>query len=311
MKKKITILTPTFNEASNIEELHRRISKVINNKYKKYKFEHFIIDNASTDGTIEKIKKIAKKDKKVKAIFNMKNYGIVDSMMHAWKQVNTDACIHIASDLQDPPEVIPQLIKKWEDGYKIVVLVKEESEEKKIIFLFRKFYYHFLTRISETPPIKNSTGNGLIDRDVIKIISNIKDPLPFFRGLLVEIGFPIAKVYFKQSQRNKGTSANSFYDLYDFAMMGVTNHSKLPIRILSIFGFILSLISFVLAIIYLFLKFIFWDSFEAGVAPILIGLFFFASIQMFFLGVIGEYIAVIYTRVRGKPPVIESERTNF
>jgi len=310
MKKTITILTPTFNEKGNIDELYNRISK-ITKKNHKYNFVHLFVDNASSDGTVDKIKQIAKKDKKVKAILNVSNYGAARSVMHAFKQIQSDACIHIASDLQDPPEVIPDLIKKWEEGFKIVVLVKKESEERRSMFFIRKLYYRFLSIISELPPIENSTGNGLIDRKVLQILRGLSDPLLFLRGLLVEIGFPIGKVYFKQSKRKQGTTSHNFYTLYDLALVGITNHSKVPIRILSLFGFMLSLLSFILAIIYLFLKLFYWESFEAGMAPILIGLFFFGSIQMFFLGLIGEYIAVIHSRFRDKPSVVELERINW
>jgi glycosyltransferase involved in cell wall biosynthesis len=310
MKKTITILTPTYNEVGNIDELYNRISK-ITKKIHKYNFVHLIIDNASSDGTIDKIKQIAKKDKKVKAILNIRNYGPDVSQMYGLAQVQSDACIHIHSDLQDPPEVIPDLIKKWEEGFKITVLVKKQSEETRSMFFLRKIYYRLLSKISELPPIENSTGNGLIDRKVIQIIRKTNDPLPFLRGLLVEIGFPIGKVYFKQSIRKKGVSSNSFYDLYQLALVGITNHSKVPIRFLSIIGFLLSILSFLLATGYLAVKVFYWDSFEMGMAPLLIGLFFFGSIQMFFLGLIGEYIGVIHSRVRDVPSVVELSRINF
>jgi len=310
MKKTITILTPTYNEVGNVDELYSRISK-ITKKNHKYNFEHLFVDNASNDGTIDKIKQIAKKDKTVKAILNVRNFGASASVMHAMIQVQSDACIHIASDLQDPPEVLPDLIKKWEEGFKIVVLVKKESEEASSMFFMRQLYYRFLSIISELPPIENSTGNGLIDKKVIEILRGINDPLPFFRGLLVEIGFPIGKVYFKQHLRKKGITSQSLYSLYDLALLGVTNHSKVPIRLLSIFGFILSILSFILGVSYLILKILNWDSFTLGVAPLLIGLFFFGSIQMFFLGLLGEYIAVIHSRVRNKPLVVELERINW
>jgi len=231
--------------------------------------------------------------------------------MYGLAQVQSDACIHIHSDLQDPPEVIPDLIKKWEEGFKITVLVKKQSEETRSMFFLRKIYYRLLSKISELPPIENSTGNGLIDRKVIQIIRKTNDPLPFLRGLLVEIGFPIGKVYFKQSIRKKGVSSNSFYDLYQLALVGITNHSKVPIRFLSIIGFLLSILSFLLATGYLAVKVFYWDSFEMGMAPLLIGLFFFGSIQMFFLGLIGEYIGVIHSRVRDVPSVVELSRINF
>ena len=310
MKKTITILTPTYNEVGNIDELYNRISK-ITKKIHKYNFVHLIIDNASSDGTIDKIKQIAKKDKKVKAILNIRNYGPDVSQMYGLAQVQSDACIHIHSDLQDPPEVILDLIKKWEEGFKITVLVKKQSEETRSMFFLRKIYYRLLSKISELPPIENSTGNGLIDRKVIQIIRKTNDPLPFLRGLLVEIGFPIGKVYFKQSIRKKGVSSNSFYDLYQLALVGITNHSKVPIRFLSIIGFLLSILSFLLATGYLAVKVFYWDSFEMGMAPLLIGLFFFGSIQMFFLGLIGEYIGVIHSRVRDVPSVVELSRINF
>jgi len=310
MKKTITILTPTFNEEDNIDELYSRIS-IITKKNPNYSFEHLFIDNSSNDGTVKKIKQIAKKNKKVKLIVNARNFGADASIMHGMAQVQTDACIYIVSDLQDPPELIPDLIKKWEEGFKIVGLVKTESEESKFIFFLRKLYYRLLIRISETPPIKNYAGSGLIDREVIKILKEINDPVPFIRGLLVEIGLPIALVYFKQPIRKKGVSSYNFILLYQTAIEGITNHSKVPIRIMSIFGFVLSFLSFILAITYLFLKIFFSDTFEIGIGSVLISLFFFGSIQMFFLGVIGEYISIIHTRVRKMPIVVELERTNF
>ena len=310
MKKTITILTPTYNEIDNIDELYSRISKVIV-KNPNYKFEHLFIDNASKDGSIDKIKEIAKKNKKVKLIVNARNFGPEPSIMHALKQIQTDACIYIVSDLQDPPELIPDLIKKWEEGFKIVGLVKTESEESKFIYFLRQLYYRLLTKISTTPPIENFSGSGLIDREVIKTLNDINDPVPFIRGLLVEIGLPMAIVYFKQPIRKKGVSSYNFLTLYQAAIEGITNHSKVPIKIMSIFGFVLSLLSFILAMTYLILKIFFWDTFEIGMASLLIGLFFFGSIQMFFLGIIGEYISIIHTRVRKMPLVIELERTNF
>ena len=310
MKKTITILTPTYNEVDNIDELRSRICKVIE-EIPDYNFEHLFIDNSSNDGTIDKLKQIAKKNKKVKIIINARNFGPASSTFHGLVQVKSDACIHIASDLQDLPECIPDLIKKWEEGFKIVVLVKKESDEKKSMFFTRKLYYRFLTKVSETPPIENSTGNGLIDRDVIKILKGINEPLVFLRGLLVEIGFPIGKVYFKQPKRKKGSTGNSFYNLYELALVGITNHSKVPIRILSLAGFILSFLSFIFAIGHIFLKIFVWESYAIGMATMLIGLFFFGSIQMLFLGLIGEYIAAIHSRVRDIPSVIESERINF
>ena len=311
MKKTITIFTNTFNEEDNIDELYDRFSKAVA-KIPKYSFEYLFIDNASNDGTVKKIKQIAKKNTKVKLIVNARNFGSESSHMHGLKQISSDACIHLASDLQDPPETIPDILKKWEEGFKIVVLVKKETEESQFIHTFRKLYYRLLTKISDVPPIENSTGSGLVDRDVINYLKETTDSIPFFRGALVEIGFPIGIVNFIQPKRKKGVSKDSnFYNLYATAMLGITNHSKFPIRLLAIFGFILSVLSFILAMSYLFMKLFFWTSFNVGVAPLLIGLFFFGSIQMFFLGLIGEYIGTIHSRIRNMPLVVESERVNF
>ena len=311
MKKTITIFTNTFNEEDNIDELYDRFSKAVA-KIPKYSFEYLFIDNASNDGTVKKIKQIAKKNKKVKLIVNARNFGSESSHMHGLNQVSSDACIHLASDLQDPPETIPDILKKWEEGFKIVVLVQKETEESQFIHTFRKLYYRLLTKISDVPPIENSTGSGLVDHDVMNYLKNTSDPIPFFRGALVEIGFPIGIVNFIQPKRKKGVSKDSnFYNLYATAMLGITNHSKFPIRLLAIFGFILSILSFILGVSYLILKILNWDSFTVGIAPLLIGLFFFGSIQMFFLGLIGEYIGTIHSRIRNMPLVVESERVNF
>jgi glycosyltransferase involved in cell wall biosynthesis len=311
MKKTITILLCTYNEEGNIDELYNRLSKIVA-KIPKYNFEYLFVDNASSDDSVKKIKQIAKKNKKVKLIVNARNFGSERSHMHGLKQVSSDACIQLVSDLQDPPEVITDLVKRWEEGFKIVILVRKETEGSQFMFSLRKFYYRLLTKISEVSPIENTTGTGLIDSDVVNYFKDTSDPIPFFRGALVEIGFPIGKVYFKQSKRTKGVSTDShFYNLYETAMLGITNHSKFPIRLLAIFGFILSVLSFILAMSYLFLKLFFWTTFDAGVAPLLIGLFFFGSIQMFFLGLIGEYIGTIHSRIRNMPLVVESERVNF
>ena len=311
MKKTIDILLCTRNEEGNIDELYNRLSKM-EAKIPKYNFEYLFVDNASSDDSVKKIKQIAKKNKKVKLIVNARNFGSERSHMHGLKQVSSDACIHLASDLQDPPEVIIDLVKRWEEGFKIVVLVRKESEGSQFMFYLRNLYYRLLIKISEVPLIENCTGSGLIDSDVINYFKDRSDSLPFFRGALVEIGFPISNVYFKQAKRVKGVSTDSsFYNLYEIAMLGITNHSKFPIRLLSLFGFILSLLSLIFAMSYLFLKLFFWTTFDAGVAPLLIGLFFFGSIQMLFLGLIGEYIGAIHSRVRNIPLVVESERVNF
>ena len=307
--KKISIVTGCFNEEENVDELCERIAKVMATL--PYDYEHIFIDNASTDNTVKKIKEIAAKDKRVKLIVNARNFGHIRSPYYAVLQSSGDACIAIASDLQDPPEMIVEFIRKWEAGYKTVLAVKPESEENAVVFYFRKSYYRFITKISEVPLVKNATGAGLFDRVVIDVLREIQDPYPYFRGLLSEIGFPIATVPFIQPKRKRGATKNNFYSLYDIAMLGITNHSKLPLRLMAMGGFFLSFLSLVVALGFFIAKILFWNSFQLGAAPMLIGIFFFGAVQTFFIGVLGEYVASIHTKVRKMPLVVEAERINF
>lgn len=310
MKRKlISIVTPCYNEEDNIDELCQRIANVM--KVLPYHYEHICIDNCSIDSTVSKIKAKALTDKRIKLIVNARNFGHIRSPYYGILQSSGDACVLIASDLQDPPEMITEFIKKWEQGYKTVLAVKPESEESSIMFGLRKIYYRLIARISEVPLVQNATGAGLFDRAVIDILRSIQDPYPYFRGLLCEIGFPIATVPFKQPRRQRGITKNNFYTLYDIGMLGITNHSKLPLRLMAMGGFLLSFLSLLVAVIFFIAKLFYWDSFQLGMAPILIGIFFFAAIQTFFIGVLGEYIASIHTQVRNMPLVVEMERVNF
>ncbi len=309
MKKIISIITPCYNEAENIDELCHRIATVMATL--PYDYEHICIDNCSTDLTVSKIKEKAAVDTRIKLIVNARNFGHIRSPYYGLLQSNGDASILIASDLQDPPEIIAEFVAKWEKGYKTVLAVKPESEESSIMFGLRKIYYRLIAQISEVPLVKNATGAGLFDRAVLEVLRTIQDPYPYFRGLLCEIGFPIATVPFKQPRRQRGVTKNNFYTLYDIAMLGITNHSKIPLRLMAISGFMLSIISLFVAMCFFIAKLIFWDSFELGTAPILIGIFFFGAIQSFFIGVLGEYISSIHTKVRNMPLVVEVERVNF
>jgi len=309
-KKLISIVTPCYNEEDNIEELYQRVAEVMATQ--PYDYEHICIDNCSTDETVSKIKKIALDDKRLKLIVNARNFGHIRSPYYAILQSRGDACVLIASDLQDPPEIIAEFIKKWEQGYKTVLAVKPESEESPVMFGLRKAYYRLIGRISEVPLVRNATGAGLFDRAVIDILRSIQDPYPYFRGLLCEIGFPIALVPFKQPRRRGEVTKNNFYTLYDIAMLGITNHSKVPLRLMTIGGFLLSFLSLLLVALTFFVaKLVYWDSFQLGTAPLLIGVFFFGAIQTFFIGVLGEYIGSIHTQVRNMPLVVEMERVNF
>lgn len=307
--KLISVVTPCYNEEGNIEELCRRVAAVM--KSLPYDYEHICIDNCSTDDTVKIIKEIASRDKRLKLIVNVRNFGHIRSPYYGLLQSKGDACVLIASDLQDPPEMITEFVQKWEQGYKTVLAVKPEATESAIMFALRRAYYRLISRISEVPLVQNATGAGLFDRVVIDILRSIQDPYPYFRGLLCEIGFPIATVPFKQPRRSRGVTKNNFYTLYDLAMLGITNHSKIPLRLMAMSGFLLAFLSLLVAIFFLAAKLFYWDSFQLGTAPTLIGIFFFGAMQAFFIGVLGEYIGSIHTQVRGMPLVVELERVNF
>lgn len=307
--KLICIVTPCYNEVDNVVELSSRIKSTM--EATGYDYEHIFIDNASTDGTADNIKAIASLDKRVKLIVNARNFGHIKSPYYGLLQTYGDATVLIASDLQDPPEMILQFIQKWEEGYKTVLAVKPESAESAVMFFFRKIYYNCISKLSEVQLVKNATGAGLFDRKVIEVLRQINDSYPYFRGLLCEIGFPIATVPFKQPRRKRGVTKNNFYTLYDIALLGITNHSKVPLRLMAIGGFILAFMSLITAFGFLIAKILFWESFQLGTAPILIGVFFFGALQAFFLGILGEYVGSIHTQVRKMPLVIELERVNF
>jgi glycosyltransferase involved in cell wall biosynthesis len=307
--KTISILTPCFNEEENVEALYDSVKKIFNDL--PYQYEHLFIDNCSSDKTVDILKRLASSDKNLKIIVNARNFGHVRSPYYGILQTEGDATIMISCDFQDPPELIRDFIKKWESGYKIVLGVKKTSEENKIIFFLRNAFYTFIDSISDVDLVKNATGSGLYDRLVVDKLRDICDPYPYLRGLLCEIGFPIATVEFNQPRRARGGSKNNFFTLYDSAMLGITNHSKLPLRFIGLTGLVVSFFSMIVATIYLIYKLVYWDTFQIGVATILIGVFFLGGIQALFLSVLGEYISTIHTHVRRLPIVVESERVNF
>lgn len=308
--KTISVVTACFNEEENVEQVYEQVKEVFNG-LKSYQYEHIFIDNASKDRTLSILKQLARNDKNVRIIVNSRNFGHIRSPYYGLLQAKGDAVIQIVADLQDPPEMLVDFIRKWEEGYKIVLGVKKSSEESAVMFAVRKVFYNLIHNISEVQLTRNFTGFGLYDKKVIEILKHIDDPYPYFRGLISDIGFESAKIEYAQPSRKRGVTKNNFYTLYDMAMLGITNHSKVPLRRATMLGFALSLLSLMAAFIFFVAKLLFWNKFSLGIAPIVIGLFFFSSVQLFFLGIIGEYIGSIHTQVLKRPLVIEKERVNF
>ena len=309
-KKLISIVTPCYNEEENVEELHSQIVQVMM-ELPKYDFEHIYIDNASTDGTVPILRRLAAVDRRVKVILNTRNFGHIRSPYHALLQAHGIAVICMAGDLQDPPHLIKDFIKKWEEGYKVVMGVKTQSKEIWLLYALRTMYYWVLDKLSDVRLVQNFTGFGLYDQQVVEIMREIDDPYPYARGLIADIGFEAAKIEFIQPARKRGMTKNNFYTLFDLAMLGLTNNTKIPLRLATMFGFLTAGISFLIGLFYLVYKLLNWQTFELGLAPVVVGLFFFGAIQLLFLGIVGEYIGAIYTQVLHRPLVIEKERINF
>ena len=308
--KLISVMTPCFNEEGNVEELHRRIAAVFDT-LPQYDWEHILIDNASRDSTPAILRRMAAADPRVKVILNTRNFGHIRSPFHALLQARGDAVISLASDLQDPPELIPRFIEKWEQGYKVALGQKETSDESAIFFAIRGAYYRLVRKLADIELIEHVTGFGLYDREVIEQFRKVNDPYPYGRGLISDLGYDVALIQYHQPLRKSGITSNNFYTLYDMAMLGITNHSKVPLRMATLLGFAMALLSLLVAIGYLVYKILFWNRFPVGQAPVVIGLFLFSSVQLFFTGVLGEYIAAIHTQVLHRPLVIENERINF
>jgi glycosyltransferase involved in cell wall biosynthesis len=313
MKKKISVVSSAFNEEENVESLYLRVKAQCDKLADKYDYEQIVVDNASTDGTLAKLKEIAAKDKHLKIIANTRNFGHIRSPYYGILQCHGDAVIYMASDLQDPPEMIPDFIKQWESGFKIVLGRKNKSKESPIFFLVRRTYYFLLNLLNDSGAqlVENCTGFGLYDQEVVAAMRKIDDPYPYLRGLICDLGYQKTCINFTQPKRARGLTKNNFYTLYDNAMIGFTNHSKVPLRLAVFAGFLLSAFSFAMAVLYIILKLLFWNKFPMGTAPILISIFFFSSVQLFFIGVVGEYLGAVLTQVLKRPLVIEKERINF
>lgn len=307
--KLVSIVTPCFNEVMNVEAMTKSIAEIM--KPYDYEYEHVWIDNASTDGTADKLREIAAEDKRIKVILNRRNFGHIRSPFHGFLQASGDVVITLSSDFQDPPELIPEFLAAWEDGHEAAVAVKRTTKEGLFIGTLRKIFYSLLSRISETNQIQNYTGFGLFDKSIVESIRRFDDPYPYFRGMLAEIGVKPKVVLFDKPQRLAGESKTRPLILYDLAMLALTSNSLIPLRISTFLGIAFSFLSFLLAILYLVLKIFYWDSFDAGLAPMLIGQFFVGGIILFSIGIIGEYIAVMMRLIRSSPRVFEAERINF
>lgn len=307
---KMSVVTPCYNEAGNVRPLYEELKAVLAT-LPKWTYEIIFIDNASNDGTQEILRELARQDKNVRVIFNVRNFGHIRSPHHGLLQAKGDVVVYMASDLQDPPSLIPEFVKKWEEGYKVVMGVKTTSEEAPLFFAARKAYYALVNRLSDVRLVKNATGFGLYDQVVVETLRGIQDAYPYFRGLVSEIGYEAALIPFRQPLRKRGFTKNNFYTLYDIAMLGITSHSKVPLRLATMLGFACSGLSFLVAMGYFIAKLVNWDKFTLGIAPLILGLSLFASLQLFFTGMLGEYIGAIHTQVLKRPLVVEKERINF
>lgn len=310
-KKLISFVIPCFNEEGNVENISNAIIKLFDNELSKYNYEILFIDNDSKDNTRNIIRTLCKNDKNIKAIFNVKNFGQFNSPYYGLLNATGDAIVSIAADFQEPVEVIPEFVKAWEEGYKIAIGIRKTSTDNFMLRFFKKIYYNLIKKFSNVDQIKMFTGFGLYDKDFIDILRKLDDPTPFFRGMVAELGYKRKEIYFDQGKRTKGKSSNGFYSLYDAAMLSFTSYTKIGLRIATFLGAIAFVFSLIMAIVFLILKFIYWDRYQAGMIPMLIGMLFLGSVQILFIGIIGEYVLAINQRSMKRPLVIEEERINF
>lgn len=310
-KQTISIMVPTYNEEENVVLMYEALKNIFQKELKKYNYEILFIDNKSQDKTRTLIREICAKDKNVKAIFNAQNFGQFNSPYYGLISTTGDCTISVAADFQDPVEMIPKFVKEWENGYKIVIGIKNKSEESKIVYALRSLYYKMIKKFSEVEQIEHFTGFGLYDKDFIEVLKNLDDPDPYLRGIVAELGFERKEIPFTQPKRQRGKSSNNWYRLYDAAMLGITSYTKIGLRLATIVGFMISFLSVFVALIYLVLKLCNWNSFQAGIAPIIIGVFLLGGMQIFFIGFLGEYILNINQRIMHRPLVVVEEKLNF
>ena len=303
----VGIVLPCYNEEGNVQELYERLVNVFS-ELSGYTFEMLFIDNASTDDTVSQLRQLVDKDSRVRVIVNARNFGHIRSPFHAIMEADGDCVVAMSTDLQDPPELIPKFIEAWEQGASVAVGQKRKSDESSVFWLVRSLYYRIARSLAEVPLLEHVTGFGLYDRRVVEIMRTYQDPYPYVRGLICDIGLPISVILYDQPLRKRGITKNNFFTLFDMAMLGITSHSKAPLRLATIAGFALSALSLLMAVLFLVLKLMFWNSLASGYAPAVISIFFLASIQIFLIGLVGEYIGAVLMQVRHRPLVVERDR---
>lgn len=309
--KKISVMLPCYNEEENVEPIYKAISDILQAECSQYDYEILFIDNCSTDSTQQILRTICKTDKKVKAIFNAKNFGQCNSPFYGMLQATGDCLISLVCDFQDPIDMIPKFVKEWENGYKIVIGIKTNSEENRFIYFLRGCYYKFIKKFSEVEQIEHFTGFGLYDRDFLEVLRKLDDPKPYLRGIVAELGYRRKEIPYTQHKRRAGKSKNNWFTLYDLAMLSITSYTKIGLRLCTLLGFLIGILSAILGFSYLIYKLIYWDSFIAGMAPVTIGMFLLGAVQLIFIGMLGEYVINMNQRIMKRPLVIEEERLNF
>ncbi len=309
--KKISVVVPTYNEEANVEAMAAALTRLFDTELKEYEREIIFIDNCSKDRTREKLKAVCAKDKRIKAIFNAKNFGQFNSPYYGLLQTGGDCAVLLAADFQDPVEMIPRFVEKWSEGYKIVCGIKTSSRESKLVYALRTLYYKAIKKMSDVEQIEHFTGFALYDKSFIDTLKELKDPKPFLRGIVAELGGERCELEYEQPKRRAGKTSNNWYSLYDAAMLSFTSYTKIGLRLATFAGFAIALASVVIGIVYLVMKLIYWNRFAAGLAPILIGMFFLGAVQLMFIGFMGEYIMSINSRVMNRPLVVEERRINF
>ena len=309
--KKISVLIPCYNEVENAGPISKAVTDILEKELPQYDYELVFIDNDSTDGTRDVIRGLCKENPRIKAIFNARNFGQFNSPYYGMLQVTGDCVIEMVADFQDPVEMIPKYVRAWEEGYKIVCAVKTKSKENPIMYFLRACYYKLIKKMSSVEQIEQFTGFGLYDKSFVKVLRDLKDPIPFIRGIVGELGFKRTEIEYTQPQRRAGKTHNNFYTLYDAAMLSFTSYTKIGLRLATFVGAISCFASVVIAIIYFIMKLMYWNRFQAGMVPLILIVCFMGSLQLVFIGLMGEYILSINKRLMNRPLVVEEERINF